>query len=63
MLYGQEKLSNSCYYKDYHYEKLNPIGLLEKVQKLIDFDKAIIEKNNIIKEDKKAMQIFKSQID
>ena len=56
-----EKLSNGGYYRDCHYEKLRPIGLLEKAQKLIAFDKAIIEKNNIVKGDKKVLQIFKNQ--
>lgn len=54
-----EKLSNGGYYRDCHYEQLKPIGLLEKAQKLISFDKYIIEKNNIVKEDKRVMQIFK----
>ena len=54
-----EKLSNGGYYRDCHYEQLKPIGLLENAQKLIAFDKAIIEKNNIVKGDKRVMQIFK----
>ena len=54
-----EKLSNGGYYRDCHYEQLKSIGLLENAQKLIAFDKAIIEKNNIVKGDKKVMQIFK----
>lgn len=53
-----EKLSNGGYYRDCHYEQLRPIGLLKNAQKLIAFDKAIIEKNNIVKGDKKVMQIF-----
>jgi len=54
-----EKLSNGGYYKDCHYEKLKSIGLLVNAQKLIHFDKAIIEKNNIVKGDKRVMRIFK----
>ena len=54
-----EKLSNGGYYRDCHYEQLTRIGLLKNAQKLIAFDKAIIEKNNIVKGDKKVMQIFK----
>ena len=54
-----EKLSNGGYYRDCHYEQLTHIGLLKNAQKLIDFDKVIIEKNNIVKGDKKVMQIFK----
>ena len=53
-----EKLSNGGYYRDCHYEQLTHIGLLKNAQKLISFDKAIIEKNNIVKGDKKVMQIF-----
>ncbi len=53
-----EKLTNKGYYRDCHYERLIKIGLLENAQKLIAFDKAIIEKNNIVKGDKKVMQIF-----
>jgi len=55
-----EKLSNGGYYRDCHYEKLRPIGLLKNAQKLIAFDKAIIGKNNIVKGDKKVLQIFKN---
>ena len=40
-------------------EQLWSIGLLNNAQKLIAFDKAIIEKNNIVKGDKRVMQIFK----
>ena len=54
-----EQLSNGGYYRDCHYEQLTRIGLLENAQKLIAFDKAIIEKNNIVKGDKRVMQIFK----
>ena len=54
-----EKLSNGGYYRDCHYEQLKSIGLLDNAQKLIAFDKAIIEKNNIVKGDKRVMQIFK----
>ena len=54
-----EKLSNGGYYRDCHYEKLSSIGLLDNAQKLIAFDKAIIEKNDIVKKDKRVMQIFK----
>ena len=54
-----EKLSNGGYYRDCHYEQLISIGLLDNAQKLIAFDKAIIEKNNIVKGDKRVMQIFK----
>ena len=54
-----EKLSNGGYYRDCHYEQLTSIGLLDNAQKLMAFDKAIIEKNNIVKGDKKVMQIFK----
>jgi hypothetical protein len=54
-----EKLSNGGYYRDCHYEQLTSIGLLDNAQKLIAFDKAIIEKNNIVKGDKRVMQIFK----
>ena len=56
-----EKLSNGGYYRDCHYEQLRPIGLLEKAQKLISFDKDIIENNNIVKEDKKVMKSSKSK--
>ena len=54
-----EKLSNGGYYRDCHYEQLKSIGLLDNAQKLIAFDKAIIERNNIVKGDKRVMQIFK----
>ena len=54
-----EKLSNGGYYRDCHYEKLSSIGLLDNAQKLIAFDKAILEKNDIVKKDKRVMQIFK----
>jgi len=54
-----EQLSNGGYYRDCHYEQLTSIGLLNNAQKLIAFDKAIIEKNNIVKGDKRVMQIFK----
>ena len=54
-----EKLINGGYYRDCHYEKLKPIGLLGNAKRLIDFDKSIIEKNNIVKGNKKVMQIFK----
>ena len=54
-----EKLSNGGYYNNCHYEQLWSIGLLNNAQKLIAFDKAIIEKNNIVKGDKRVMQIFK----
>ena len=54
-----EELSNGGYYRDCHYEKLIKIGLLDNAQKLMAFDKAIIEKNNIVKGDKRVMQIFK----
>ena len=54
-----EKLSNGGYYNNCRYEQLWSIGLLNNAQKLIAFDKAIIEKNNIVKGDKKVMQIFK----
>ena len=54
-----EKLSNGGYYNNCRYEQLWSIGLLNNAQKLIAFDKAIIEKNNIIKGDKRVMQIFK----
>eukprot|EP00833_Pecoramyces_ruminatium_P001687 jgi/Orpsp1_1/1175719/evm.model.c7180000054940.1 len=53
-----KELSNGDYYRDCHYEKLKPIGLLDNAQKTIAFDKAIIEKNNIIKGDKKILKIF-----
>ena len=54
-----EKLSNGGYYNNCRYEQLWSIGLLNNAQKLIAFDKAIIEKNNIVKVDKRVMQIFK----
>ena len=54
-----EKLSNGGYYNNCRYEQLWSIGLLNNAQKLIAFDKAIIEKNNIVKGDKGVMQIFK----
>ena len=54
-----EKLVNGGYYRDCHYEQLRSIGLLDNAQKLIAFDKAIIEKNNLVKGDKRVMQIFK----
>ena len=54
-----EKLSNGGYYNNCRYEQLWSIGLLNNAQKLIAFDKAIIEKNNIVKGDKRVMQIFK----
>ena len=54
-----EKLSNGGYYDNCRYEQLWSIGLLNNAQKLIAFDKAIIEKNNIVKGDKRVMQIFK----
>jgi NAD(P)-dependent dehydrogenase (short-subunit alcohol dehydrogenase family) len=54
-----EKLSNGGYYRDCHYEQLKSIGLLNNAQKTIAFDKIIIEKNNIVKGDKRVMQIFK----
>ena len=54
-----EKLSHGGYYRDCHYEKLKPIGLLHNARKLISFDKAIIEKNNIVKNNSKVMRIFK----
>ena len=54
-----EMLSKGGYYRDCHYEQLTSIGLLDNAQKLIAFDKAIIEKNNIVKGDKRVMQIFK----
>ena len=54
-----EILSNGGYYRDCHYEQLKPIGLLNNAQKTIAFDKAIIEKHNIVKGDKRVMQIFK----
>lgn len=53
-----EKLFNGGYYKDCHYERLTPIGLLNNARNLINFDKNIIQKNNIIKGDKKIMQIL-----
>ena len=53
-----EKLSQGGYYRDCHYEQLTSIGLLKNAQKLMNFDKQIIEKNNIVKGDKKVMQIF-----
>lgn len=53
-----EQLSNGGYYRDCHYERLKSIGLLHNAQKLMAFDKAIIEKNNIVKGDKKVMEIF-----
>ena len=54
-----EKLSNGGYYRDCHYEQLKSIGLLNNAQITIAFDKIIIEKNNIVKGDKRVMQIFK----
>ena len=54
-----EKLSNGGYYNNCRYEQRWSIGLLNNAQKLIAFDKAIIEKNNIVKGDKRVMQIFK----
>ena len=54
-----EKLSNGGYYNNCRYEQLWSIGLLNNAQKLIAFDKAIIEKNNIVKGDKRVIQIFK----
>ena len=54
-----EKLSNGGYYNNCRYEQLWSIGLLNNAQKLMAFDKAIIEKNNIVKGDKRVMQIFK----
>ena len=54
-----EQLSNGGYYRDCHYEQLKSIGLLENAQKLIAFDKKKKKKNNIVKGDKKVMQIFK----
>ena len=54
-----EILSNGGYYRDCHYEQLKPIGLLNNAQKTLAFDKAIIEKHNIVKGDKRVMQIFK----
>ena len=54
-----EKLSNGGYYNNWRYEQVWSIGLLNNAQKLIAFDKAIIEKNNIVKGDKRVMQIFK----
>ena len=54
-----EKLSNGGYYNNCRYEQLWSIGLLNNAQKLIAFDKAIIERNNIVKGDKRVMQIFK----
>ena len=54
-----EKLSNGGYYNNCRYEQLWSIGFLNNAQKLIAFDKAIIEKNNIVKGDKRVMQIFK----
>lgn len=53
-----EELSNGGYYRDCHYERLINIGLLENAKKLIAFDKAVIEKNDIVKGDKKVLQIF-----
>jgi len=53
-----DKLSNGDYYRDCHLEPLKPIGLLKNAKKLIAFDKAIIEKNNIVKGDQKVMQVF-----
>jgi NAD(P)-dependent dehydrogenase (short-subunit alcohol dehydrogenase family) len=54
-----EKLSNGGYYRDCHYEQLKSIGLLNNAQKTMAFDKAILVKNNIVKGDKRVMQIFK----
>ena len=53
-----EQLSNGGYYRDCHYEQLTSIGLLKNAQKLIAFDKAIIERNNIVRGNKEVMQIF-----
>ena len=54
-----EKLSNGGYYRDCLNEKIKPIGLLENAKNLLFFDKEIMEKNNIVKGDKKIMKIFK----
>ena len=53
-----EKLSNGGFYRDCQNEKIKSIGLLKNAMKLIEFDKKIIEKNNIVKGDKKVMKIF-----
>ena len=53
-----KSMINGGYYKDCHYEKLKSIGLLSNAEKLIKFDKEIIEKNNIIKDDKRILRIF-----
>ena len=55
---GFERLSNGGFYRDCQNEKLKPIGLLKNAIKIIDFDKEIIEKNNIVKGDKKVMKIL-----
>ena len=53
-----EQLSNGGYYRDCHYEKLKPIGLLDNAKKMIRFDKKIIENNNTVKGDKRVIQIL-----
>lgn len=53
-----KELINGAYYRDCHYEQLIPIGLLNNAKKTISFDKLIIEKNNIVKGNKKIMEIF-----
>lgn len=52
-------LINGGYYIDCHYEKLKNIGLLNNAKNLIKFDEYIIEKNEIVKGDKRIMRIFK----
>ena len=54
-----ERLSSGGFYRDCQNEKLKSIGLLKNAIKSIEFDKEIIEKNNIVKDDKKIMKIFK----
>ena len=53
-----DKLSNGGYYRDCHFEKIKQIGLFENSKKLLTFDKAILNKNNIVKGDKNIMKIF-----
>ena len=53
-----EELVNGGYYRDCRYEPLKKIGLLENAKKTINFDKWIIEKNDIVKQDNDVMKIF-----
>ena len=53
-----EKLVNGGFYRDCKNDKIKSIGLLKNAIKLIQFDKELLEKYNIVKGDKNVMKII-----